>query len=103
MQTPPLTLADHFAALRQGTAELGAAHALVLALLVRLLDGLEALARRWQAGPSRRRRHPLAGKGPIPRDWMVPGHRRRGFRPTFPPPVLRTPTRLLRTPPEPAG
>jgi hypothetical protein len=102
MQTHPIPLADHFAALKQSTAELGAAHALVLALLVRLLDGLVALARRWQA-PPRRRRHPLAGKGPIPRDWMVRCQPGRGFRPSFPAPVLRTPAHLLRTPPEPAG
>ena len=36
MQTHPFPLADRFAALKQSTAELGAAHALVLALLVRL-------------------------------------------------------------------
>ncbi len=102
MQTHPFPLADHFVALRRSTAELGAAHALVLALVVRLLDGLAALARRWQAAP-RRRRHPLAGKGPIPRDWMVRCQPGRGFRPAFRPPVLRTPAHLLRTPPEPAG
>ncbi len=102
MQTHPFPLADRLAALKQSTAELGAAHALVLALLVRLFDGLVALARRWQSAP-RRRRHPLAGKGPIPRDWMVRCQPGRGFRPAFPAPVLRTPAHRLRTPPEPAG
>ena len=96
MQTHPFPLADRFAALKQSTAELGAAHALVLALLVRLLDGLVALARRWQAAP-RRRRHPLAGKGPIPRDWMVRCQPGRGFRPAFHvrPVIQHPPSRAL--------
>jgi hypothetical protein len=74
----------------------------VIALVLRLLDALESLARGGRA-PRRRRGHPLAGKGPIPRDWMVRCHPGRGFRPGFPPPVLRPQSRLLRTPPEPAA
>lgn len=99
-QHPPL-LADGFAALRQGLAQPDGAHPWLIALVLRLLSGLESLARRWQA-PPRRRRHPLAGKGPIPRDWMVRCHPGRGCRRRFLPPVLRPQPRLLRTPPEPA-
>ncbi len=103
MAQQPLPLAESFAALRQGMAQLDGAHALVLALVLRLLSGLESLARAWQATPRRRLRHPLSGKGPIPRDWMVRCHPGRGCRCRFPPPVLRPPSRLLRTPPEPAA
>jgi hypothetical protein len=100
MQTVPSPLIDQLAALRHSSAQLGPAHALLVAMLLRLLGELEGMVRQWQerrAAPVRRRS--LAGKGPIPRDWMLRGRPARGLRPTFPPPPQHPPARLVRAPP----
>ncbi len=101
MQTIPSPLIDQLAALRQSSVQLGPAHALLVAILLRLLGALERMVREWQesraAAPVRRRS--TAGKGPIPRDWMLRGRPARGLRPTFPPPPRHPPARPVRAPP----
>jgi len=101
MQTIPSPLADQLAALRHSSAQLGPAHALLVAMLLRLLGDLEGMLRQWQAGRAAApvRRRSLAGKGPIPRDWMLHGRPARGLRPTFPPPPRPTSARPARAPP----
>lgn len=101
MKPPPSPLAEQLAGLRHSAAQLGPAHALLVALVLRLLGDLEVMVRAWQAARAdapRRRRSP-AGKGPIPRDWMLRGHPARGLRPTFPTPLPHPPSRPVRAPP----
>lgn len=101
MQPIPSPLIDQFAALRQSSAQLGPAHALLVAMLLRLLGELEGMVREWQerrAAAPVRRRSP-AGKGPIPRDWMLRGRPARGLRSTFPPLPQPPPARQVRAPP----
>jgi hypothetical protein len=100
MQHPPSTsLADQFAGLRHSCAQLPPAHALLMALLLRLLGTLESLSRAWS--PARTRRPYRGGKGPQLRDWMAPCHPTRKLRPS-PPPHSPHARKVRAPPPEPA-
>lgn len=79
----PFPLAEAFAAMHHSCAQLPPAQAVAIALLLRLLAALEALAHAWKPAPRPRRRY-RGGKGPQFRDWMIPCHPTRKHHPSPP-------------------